>query len=462
MSSLILTGDSSPPSSVLSFRPLVTPRPPSHSLSASADDPHFPASIVVEPLPSQSQVDEEIAANEKERAKLSRRRREAQLLSAKSASLYSRIRVALVRVWKSLRAQPLSEQENVGVAGTKARRGRRRHKSTTKQRRWESKASNDNDALPDYYHAGLLYFCSPPILQRVLSHFFFFITVLLLNLVLGILLILRLATNMHDEPLKDAAVAVLALFTLELLLRVFAYGRAIVKERIFLICSLITLACYLFILNAFQLSIIANNTIALILQATHMALRFLSIILTITTSARHMVSTNKTRYTLHGFDLDLTYITPRIIAMGLPSTSIEGLYRNPIDEVVRFFNTLHADHHLIINLCSERRYASQHFGDRVLCFPFDDHNPPPLSTVVEFCSTVDRFLQEDEKNVVAIHCKGEWRQHHRSTTHCINYQTASIRSSILSRVFSARMCRWQRADWDHDRMLAVVCGYERR
>ena len=416
MSSSSLHGVFSPASSASSFRPLVTPRPASLSLSATAADPHFPVSTVVaEPLPSQSQLDEEIAANERERAKLSRRRRQAQLLNAKSASLYSRSRVALVRLWKGLSAQPLSEQEGVGVAGAKVRRGRRRHKSTTKQRRWETKASNDNDTLPDYYHAGLLYFCSPPILQRVLSHFFFSITVLLLNLVLGCLLILRLATTSNDdEPLKDAAVAVLSLFTLELLLRVFAYGRAIVKERIFLICSVITLATYLFILNAFQLSIIVNNTIALILQATHMALRFLSIILTITTSARHMVSTNKTRYTLHGFDLDLTYITPRIIAMGLPSLSIEGLYRNPIDEVVRFFNTLHAEHFLVINLCSERRYASQHFGDRVLCFPFDDHNPPPLSTIVEFCTTVDRFLQEDDKNVVAIHCKGRrLSQHYR-------------------------------------------------
>ena len=41
------------------------------------------------------------------------------------------------------------------------------------------------------------------------------------------------------------------------------------------------------------------------------------------------------RHRLHegDFDLDLTYITPRVIAMALPSFGIEGTYRNPANEV---------------------------------------------------------------------------------------------------------------------------------
>ena len=57
---------------------------------------------------------------------------------------------------------------------------------------------------------------------------------------------------------------------------------------------------------------------------------------------RGVVSKKKRRFVDEGFDLDLTYITPRIIAMGFPSTGGEGLYRNPLPEVQRFFETRHA------------------------------------------------------------------------------------------------------------------------
>lgn len=46
---------------------------------------------------------------------------------------------------------------------------------------------------------------------------------------------------------------------------------------------------------------------------------------------REKVSGKKKRLITEGFNLDLTYVTKRIIAMSFPGEGLEGLYRNPID-----------------------------------------------------------------------------------------------------------------------------------
>lgn len=48
---------------------------------------------------------------------------------------------------------------------------------------------------------------------------------------------------------------------------------------------------------------------------------------------RAVVSGSRVRYMQNGFDLDLTYITPSLIAMGYPASGVEKTYRNDINEV---------------------------------------------------------------------------------------------------------------------------------
>ncbi|XP_010908851.1 phosphatidylinositol 3,4,5-trisphosphate 3-phosphatase and protein-tyrosine-phosphatase PTEN2A [Elaeis guineensis] len=128
---------------------------------------------------------------------------------------------------------------------------------------------------------------------------------------------------------------------------------------------------------------------------------------------RHIVSQNKRRYQEGEFDLDMTYIMKNIIAMGFPAGHIssglfgyfEGFYRNHMEEVIKFFETHHQGKYKVYNLCSERLYDASLFEGKVACFPFDDHNCPPIQLITLFCQSAYSWLKEDTENIVVVHCK---------------------------------------------------------
>ena len=87
---------------------------------------------------------------------------------------------------------------------------------------------------------------------------------------------------------------------------------------------------------------------------------------------RTLVSKKKKRFIDEslGVDLDLTYITDRIIAMGFPSEGSESVLRNPLPDVKKFFSSRHRDKEMVFNLCSERVYKLESAFPRCQRFPF--------------------------------------------------------------------------------------------
>lgn len=73
-------------------------------------------------------------------------------------------------------------------------------------------------------------------------------------------------------------------------------------------------------------------------------------------SIRKLVSGNRRRMTDGDYNLDLTYITPRVIAMSYPAHGImESFYRNPIEKV--FQNLVLYCFCILLGLCLLERKA---------------------------------------------------------------------------------------------------------
>ena len=123
---------------------------------------------------------------------------------------------------------------------------------------------------------------------------------------------------------------------------------------------------------------------------------------------KRLVSKQKRRYQDEKFDLDMSYITDRVIAMGFPSIGCETVYRNSLTDVIEFFHTYHNDKVKVYNLCLEkdRIYSKSLFSkSSVGLFPATDHNPCPIKLILEFCIDICLFLLKNPKSVAAVHCK---------------------------------------------------------
>ncbi|XP_045062676.1 tensin-1-like isoform X3 [Coregonus clupeaformis] len=105
------------------------------------------------------------------------------------------------------------------------------------------------------------------------------------------------------------------------------------------------------------------------------------------------------------YELDLVYITERIISVSFPSSVDENSYSANLREVASMLRSKHQDNYLLFNL-SEKRCDINQLNPKVLDFGWPDHHAPALDKICSICKAMDTWLSADSHNVVVIHNKG--------------------------------------------------------
>eukprot|EP01135_Chromosphaera_perkinsii_P002236 Nk52_evm22s221 gene=Nk52_evmTU22s221 len=104
--------------------------------------------------------------------------------------------------------------------------------------------------------------------------------------------------------------------------------------------------------------------------------------------------------------LDLAYITPNLMSIGLPWRQRSELKscRNNVDEIGAFLNEHHPQSYMIFNLASfETSYDYTPFGSQICDVDFPNHFPS-IALLFSICHAVDAWLSLNEENIAIFHC----------------------------------------------------------
>uniref|UniRef100_A0A670YNG0 Tensin 3 n=1 Tax=Pseudonaja textilis TaxID=8673 RepID=A0A670YNG0_PSETE len=105
------------------------------------------------------------------------------------------------------------------------------------------------------------------------------------------------------------------------------------------------------------------------------------------------------------YELDLTYVTERIIAVSFPGNCSEEIYLNNFQDVIGMLKSRHGGNYMVLNL-SERRYDFAKLDPKIMEVGWPDFHAPSLNKICNICKAMESWLNSHPQHVVVIHCRG--------------------------------------------------------
>ncbi|XP_055717565.1 putative tyrosine-protein phosphatase auxilin isoform X1 [Salvelinus fontinalis] len=102
-------------------------------------------------------------------------------------------------------------------------------------------------------------------------------------------------------------------------------------------------------------------------------------------------------------ELDIAYITSRIIVMSYPAEALQIGNQNHVEDMRSFLDSRHADHYTVFNL-SQRNYRGVKFSNRVSECNWPSRQAPSLHNLFAVCKNMHNWLKQNPKNVCVITC----------------------------------------------------------
>uniref|UniRef100_A0A7N4P556 Tensin 2 n=1 Tax=Sarcophilus harrisii TaxID=9305 RepID=A0A7N4P556_SARHA len=97
------------------------------------------------------------------------------------------------------------------------------------------------------------------------------------------------------------------------------------------------------------------------------------------------------------WDLDLTYVTERILAAAFPGRFDEQRHRSHLRELAHVLQSKHRDNYLVRDTA---------VPGRVQDFGWPDLHAPPLDKLCSICKAMENWLSSSPQHVVVLYCKG--------------------------------------------------------